>query len=68
MLVVQARTQGSDIEKFQRAGIPVKMDADAAHMHHKVSCVHVSWYECFVLAWSDPAAVSDVVCPAAVTH
>jgi hypothetical protein len=28
LLCVQANTQGSDIEKFKKAGMAVKMDAD----------------------------------------
>ncbi|EGD74319.1 hypothetical protein PTSG_06329 [Salpingoeca rosetta] len=32
--------QGSDIHEMMQAGIPVRMDNDPAHMHHKVTAYH----------------------------
>ena len=31
----QAKSQGSDIDKFRQVGIPVKLDHAPTHMHHK---------------------------------
>lgn len=31
----QSKTQGSDVERLRAAGIPVALDADQYHMHHK---------------------------------
>ncbi|PNW74265.1 hypothetical protein CHLRE_13g591900v5 [Chlamydomonas reinhardtii] len=35
----QAHTQGSDIDKFRQAGIAVRQDKTAAHMHHKFAII-----------------------------
>ncbi|KAG2482207.1 hypothetical protein HYH03_018852 [Edaphochlamys debaryana] len=35
----QAHTQGSDIAKFQAAGIAVRQDKTPAHMHHKFAII-----------------------------
>uniref|UniRef100_A0A7S0WPJ2 Mitochondrial cardiolipin hydrolase n=1 Tax=Chlamydomonas leiostraca TaxID=1034604 RepID=A0A7S0WPJ2_9CHLO len=35
----QAKTQGSDVARMQQAGIPVKVDHQPTHMHHKFCVV-----------------------------
>ncbi|PNH11155.1 Vegetative incompatibility protein HET-E-1 [Tetrabaena socialis] len=34
-----ATLEGSDIKKFRQAGIPVRQDSTAAHMHHKFAII-----------------------------
>lgn len=43
----QAHTQGSDIDKFRQAGIAVRQDKTAAHMHHKFGEPASSRAQCY---------------------
>jgi hypothetical protein len=65
---LQSKTQGSDIQKFQQAGIPLKMDADAAHMHHKVlPMLHAGVCACVTCCMYSPMS-AVLACPKNVVH
>jgi mitochondrial cardiolipin hydrolase len=52
--------QGSDIERFAKVGIPIRIDRTEAHMHHKFALIDGKFVVTGSYNWTRSAAIYNM--------